>query len=310
MVSQGGRESFSANPRTIRTVVDRKRLPTPSAHQLATPFVPQDVPPCRSSFTCRPTTPPTQIPTAATLPSTQSRAGWPGHSAPWPLPARASAPRAASPISARPAASGRSTASVEYQEFMASADARLEYWRQKSEAHADFAAAEPNAGHQVLARWESQGRLQAVITQNIDELHQRAGSKRVLGAARHRAADRVPGLRRAVRSRAAAGRIPPQRRGAGLRRVPRPVEDGHDLVRPDAAAGGPARVVRAGQACRSVPGDRLVAGGRTGGQPAARRQGVRRSTGDHQPRPNAAGHGRRSWSSATRSARRWRRSTK
>ena len=69
---------------------------------------------------------------------------------------------------------------VEYQEFLASADARHEYWRQKSEAHADFADAAPNTGHHALARWESQGRLAAVITQNIDELHQQAGSQRVL----------------------------------------------------------------------------------------------------------------------------------
>lgn len=69
---------------------------------------------------------------------------------------------------------------VYFDEFLGSADARHEYWRQKSEAHRDFAAATPNAGHQALARWESLGRLAAVITQNIDGLHQLAGSRRVL----------------------------------------------------------------------------------------------------------------------------------
>ena len=39
---------------------------------------------------------------------------------------------------------------------------------------------EPNITHKVLARWESEGRLCAVITQNIDGLHQKAGSKNVL----------------------------------------------------------------------------------------------------------------------------------
>lgn len=38
---------------------------------------------------------------------------------------------------------------------------------------------EPNITHQVLARWEQEGRLSAVVTQNIDGLHQKAGSKRV-----------------------------------------------------------------------------------------------------------------------------------
>ncbi|MDO4293170.1 MAG: NAD-dependent protein deacylase [Eubacteriales bacterium] len=40
--------------------------------------------------------------------------------------------------------------------------------------------ARPNAAHRKLAEWERQGRLKAVITQNIDGLHQAAGSKKVL----------------------------------------------------------------------------------------------------------------------------------
>ena len=39
---------------------------------------------------------------------------------------------------------------------------------------------EPNITHQVLARWENEGKLSAVVTQNIDGLHQKAGSKTVL----------------------------------------------------------------------------------------------------------------------------------
>jgi NAD-dependent deacetylase len=38
---------------------------------------------------------------------------------------------------------------------------------------------EPNITHRVLARWEEEGRLSAVVTQNIDGLHQKAGSKTV-----------------------------------------------------------------------------------------------------------------------------------
>ena len=37
----------------------------------------------------------------------------------------------------------------------------------------------PNVTHEVLARWEQEGRLLAVVTQNIDGLHQKAGSQRV-----------------------------------------------------------------------------------------------------------------------------------
>ena len=40
--------------------------------------------------------------------------------------------------------------------------------------------AQPNAAHRKLAEWEAQGKLRAVITQNIDGLHQKAGSRNVL----------------------------------------------------------------------------------------------------------------------------------
>ena len=69
---------------------------------------------------------------------------------------------------------------VYYDDFLARAEARQEYWRQKSEAHRAFADASPNVGHQVLAGWETSGTLRAVITQNIDGLHQLAGSRDVL----------------------------------------------------------------------------------------------------------------------------------
>lgn len=40
--------------------------------------------------------------------------------------------------------------------------------------------AEPNAAHRKLAQWEKERKLKAVVTQNIDGLHQKAGSRRVL----------------------------------------------------------------------------------------------------------------------------------
>lgn len=69
---------------------------------------------------------------------------------------------------------------VMFDDFLRSADARREYWRQKSASHGDFAAAEPNVGHRALAAWEQAGWLWGVITQNIDGLHQEAGSRNVL----------------------------------------------------------------------------------------------------------------------------------
>jgi NAD-dependent deacetylase len=69
---------------------------------------------------------------------------------------------------------------VLFEEFLTSAEGRYEYWRQKCELHHEFGPAKPNAGHQVLARWEQAGRIRGVITQNIDGLHQMAGSRQVL----------------------------------------------------------------------------------------------------------------------------------
>lgn len=43
-----------------------------------------------------------------------------------------------------------------------------------------YLGAQPNAAHKKLAEWEAQGKLLAVITQNIDGLHQLAGSRNVL----------------------------------------------------------------------------------------------------------------------------------
>lgn len=52
-----------------------------------------------------------------------------------------------------------------------------DFYRMRIEA---LSGVEPHQGHRVLARWEDEGRLQAVITQNVDRLHQAAGSRRVV----------------------------------------------------------------------------------------------------------------------------------
>lgn len=69
---------------------------------------------------------------------------------------------------------------IEYGDFVRSSDARREHWRYKMATVPVMLDAQPNAGHLALARLESAGRLEAVVTQNIDGLHQAAGSGRVL----------------------------------------------------------------------------------------------------------------------------------
>lgn len=64
---------------------------------------------------------------------------------------------------------------VEYSEFISSRAGRIEYWRQKALSWPAMRDAEPNAGHRAFVELERRGQLTAMITQNIDGLHQRAG---------------------------------------------------------------------------------------------------------------------------------------
>ncbi len=64
---------------------------------------------------------------------------------------------------------------VYFDEFMSSKDARIEYWRRKTELYHDLVNAQPNPAHRALVTLYNQGLLEAVITQNIDNLHQKAG---------------------------------------------------------------------------------------------------------------------------------------
>jgi NAD-dependent deacetylase len=67
-----------------------------------------------------------------------------------------------------------------FEEYCHDHESRLEYWRQRAETHLQFFDAQPNKAHRAFARWEAQGRIRGVITQNIDGLHQLAGSRNVL----------------------------------------------------------------------------------------------------------------------------------
>jgi NAD-dependent deacetylase len=67
-----------------------------------------------------------------------------------------------------------------YQNFMSSASARRSYWRWGKEFYPLLKAAEPNPAHTALAELERRKKLRCLITQNIDGLHQRAGSREVI----------------------------------------------------------------------------------------------------------------------------------
>lgn len=67
-----------------------------------------------------------------------------------------------------------------YQEFTASARARRRYWARSHLGWRTFGRARPNDGHRAVAAFERHGLLSGVITQNVDGLHQSAGSEGVV----------------------------------------------------------------------------------------------------------------------------------
>lgn len=76
-----------------------------------------------------------------------------------------------------------------YQNFLHSEDGRRRYWARSHVGWTAFSQARPNAAHAALAHLEQGGFIDAIITQNVDGLHQRAGSSRVIDL--HGRLDRV-----------------------------------------------------------------------------------------------------------------------
>jgi NAD-dependent deacetylase len=67
------------------------------------------------------------------------------------------------------------TQPIPFDQFMASADMRDEAWRRRFAMDTHFASAKPGRGHLALASLYRSGKVPAVITQNIDNLHQASG---------------------------------------------------------------------------------------------------------------------------------------
>ena len=64
---------------------------------------------------------------------------------------------------------------IAFDEFVSSPDARDESWRRRFAMDSTFAAARPGRGHRALASLYKAGKIPAIITQNIDNLHQMSG---------------------------------------------------------------------------------------------------------------------------------------
>lgn len=71
-------------------------------------------------------------------------------------------------------------APVQFREFLDSAEVRQRYWARSFVGWPRIAKARPNRAHRALAALERHGIVHQLITQNVDELHRRAGSRNVI----------------------------------------------------------------------------------------------------------------------------------
>lgn len=74
----------------------------------------------------------------------------------------------------------RESSPIQYREFVSSAVARQRYWARSAIGWPRVRAARPNAGHRAVAALEHAGIVHGIITQNVDGLHQAAGSSNVV----------------------------------------------------------------------------------------------------------------------------------
>ncbi|QFU76119.1 NAD-dependent protein deacetylase [Halioglobus maricola] len=78
---------------------------------------------------------------------------------------------------------------IQHREFLQQEHTRKRYWARSTLGWPAVRDASPNPAHLALARLERQGRIEQLVTQNVDRLHQRAGSNRVIDL--HGRLDRV-----------------------------------------------------------------------------------------------------------------------
>jgi NAD-dependent SIR2 family protein deacetylase len=69
---------------------------------------------------------------------------------------------------------------VMFQAFVADADVRRRYWARAMVGWQRMQSARPNRAHRALAELESLGRISRLVTQNVDVLHDKAGSRKVI----------------------------------------------------------------------------------------------------------------------------------
>jgi len=71
-------------------------------------------------------------------------------------------------------------APVMFRDFVDKPAVRRRYWARSMSGWPSFEAARPSVAHRALAALEAAGRLSAIVTQNVDDLHRRAGNRRLV----------------------------------------------------------------------------------------------------------------------------------
>lgn len=69
---------------------------------------------------------------------------------------------------------------IQYNDFVKNANSRKRYWARSYVGWQRFSKAQPNAAHHAIADLEATGKVDTLITQNVDRLHLAAGSRRVI----------------------------------------------------------------------------------------------------------------------------------
>ena len=64
-----------------------------------------------------------------------------------------------------------------FPNFMTTEEKRIKYWRMSREFFSGIRIAKPNPAHRALTEFEKKGKLDFVLTQNVDNLHQKAGNR-------------------------------------------------------------------------------------------------------------------------------------
>ncbi len=72
------------------------------------------------------------------------------------------------------------SAPIQHQDFVGRTASRRRYWARSMRGWPSFRDARPNPAHEALVRLERTGRIQTVVTQNVDGLHQLAGQQKVI----------------------------------------------------------------------------------------------------------------------------------